>query len=231
MKAYIVGAGGVGSFLTPALCMLIGRENVIVIDGDKLEKKNLNRQLFTPADTGRNKAEALADKYGCGAIARWFSLGLQEQSSSDVLFCCADNNPARIAVLRTCDFEGCAAIFAANETLSSEAYLYKRDWEGTNLDPRVYYPEMAGDHTGDPRAAAIGCTGEAQEQNRQLVSANMLAASLALHLYVVHFIEAKKLSKDTLEHLPSRLVNNMTRMESHKSIITKTETMNERTEQ
>lgn len=227
MKSYIIGAGGVGSWLAPSLCMLIGRENVVLIDGDTLEKKNLNRQLFTEQDIGRNKAEALAEKYGCEAIGKWYSFGLMEHMKQDSILCCVDNNPARMAVLNACDFEGCSAIVAANETLSSEAYIYKPGWKGTSLDPRTTQPDMESDRAGDPRNASIGCTGEVQERNRQLVSANMMAASLALHLYVLHFIEARKLDREALQHLPARLVNNMTKMESFKSI----PTTNERTEQ
>ncbi len=47
-----------------------------------------------------------------------------------------------------------------------------------NRDPRVYYPEINTDRSGDPRATSIGCTGEAQTNNRQLVSANLMAATL-----------------------------------------------------
>mgnify|MGYP000856154200 CR=1 FL=1 len=62
---------------------------------------------------------------------------------------------------------------------SAEAYYYRRRWKGTARDPRVYYPEINQDRSGDPRATSIGCTGEVQNQNRQLVSANLMAAALA----------------------------------------------------
>lgn len=229
MKSYVIGAGGGGSWLTPALCMLIGKENVIVVDGDTLETKNLNRQLFKESDVGRNKADALADRYGCESIPRWYSFGLTSHCKSDVLIGCVDNHPARAAILQACDFEGCCAIIAANEVLSSEAYIYKPEWRGTNLDPRHFYPEIIEDRSGDPRAASIGCTGEAQEKNRQLVTANLNAASLALHLYVVHFIEGPKLDPAVLPHLPSKLVQNMTKNEFLKSTVTE-KPQQERTE-
>jgi hypothetical protein len=77
------------------------------------------------------------------------------------------------------DESGCQAIFAVNETHSSEAYYCWRTWRRTERDPRVYYPELNTDRAGDPRTAAVGCTGEAQENNRQLVFANLIAAALA----------------------------------------------------
>lgn len=216
---FIIGAGGVGSWLTPSLCMLVGRDKVIVVDGDKLEEKNLNRQLFTTQDIGRNKAEALADRYGCGAIPDWFSFGDRAYDEDDVLIVLVDNHPARAAALQTCDYSKCFAILAANETTSSEAYVYKPEWLNTNLDPRIMYPELLTNTDGDPRAASIGCTGTAQEQNRQLVSANVMAASLALHMFVVWQLEARKLTRDAREHLPHKLVQNLSRNESFKAQI------------
>lgn len=229
MKAYVIGGGGVGGFVTPVLCLLIGRENVIVVDGDTIETKNLNRQMFKESDVGRNKAEALAERYGCDSIPQWYSFGITSHLKSDVLIGCVDNNPARAAILQACDFEGCCAIIAANEVLSSEAFIYKPEWNGTNLDPRQSSPEIIEDRSGDPRAASIGCTGEAQQANRQLVTANLNAASLALHLYVVHFIEGPKLDPEVLPHLPSKLIQNMTKNEFLKSAVTE-KPQQERTE-
>lgn len=214
---YLIGAGGVGSFLAPTMVCLVGKNNITLVDGDKLERKNLNRQLFTEADIGQNKAEALARRYGCESIAKWFSETLFEPSANDWLICVVDNHPGRLAVLRTCDMAGCKAIFAANETHSSEAYVYKPGWQDTRLDPRIMYPEINTDRSGDPRARSIGCTGEAQAANTQLVTANFMAAALASHLYVVWGMEAKKLEAADHKHLPHKLVNNLTRQETFKT--------------
>src|SRR5437868_5430231 len=169
---YIIGCGGVGSAIVPSLCLLKSPKDLVLVDGDTIEEKNLNRQMFDRKDLGSNKAKALADRYKCGWLGEWFSRGKIRHSRSDWLFCLVDNNPARLDALEVCDEVGCQAIFAANETHSSEAYYYRRAWQDTERDPRVYYPEINTDRSGDPRAAAIGCTGEAQERNRQLVSAN-----------------------------------------------------------
>jgi tRNA A37 threonylcarbamoyladenosine dehydratase len=45
LKALIVGAGGVTSYMLPALKNSFDLE-VTLIDGDILEKRNLDRQLF-----------------------------------------------------------------------------------------------------------------------------------------------------------------------------------------
>lgn len=213
---YIIGAGGVGSWLTASLCKLVGPDDITVMDGDELETKNLDRQLFSDDDVGRNKAEALAEKYGCTGDTRWYSGSLVEHSMGDWLLVCVDNHPARKEAIEACDRAGCRAIFAANEVTSAEAYLYLPEWQGTKLDPRVYYPEIVESKAGDPRSRAAGCTGEAQQSNRQLVTANFMAAALLQHLYVLWAMEAPKMSKEVVPHLPHKLVSNLSKLETHK---------------
>src|SRR4051812_23463220 len=123
---YIIGCGGVGSAIVPSLCLLKGAKEITLIDGDTIEEKNLNRQLFGPCQVGTNKAKALGDKYGCGSVAEWFARGKIRHGRSDWLLCLVDNHPARLEALEVCDEVGCQAIFAANETHSSEAYYYRR---------------------------------------------------------------------------------------------------------
>jgi len=216
---YVIGAGGVGSFIVPVLCKLVGPSEVTVMDGDILEEKNLDRQLFDEKYIGLDKAQSLADCYHCSFLNEWFAFGAREYFSHDVLIVAVDNHPARAAALAACDYHKCRAIIAANEVHSSEAYFYQSDWKGTNLDPRVYYPEILTVTTGDPRSAAIGCTGVAQEENRQLVTANMQAASLAMHLYVVWEMEAQKLSEEEQQHLPHQISQTLSRSESFKAQI------------
>jgi molybdopterin/thiamine biosynthesis adenylyltransferase len=214
---YIIGAGGGGSWLCPSLCMLRKPENVTVIDGDTLEEKNLNRQLYTEEQIGFNKAQALAEQYHCEFNPAYYYTGLIQLDPRDWLLVCVDNMPARKAALESCDHFNCRAIFAANETNSAEAYLYLPDWKGTPLDPRVYYPEINTDVRGDPRAAAIGCTGVAQEAVRQLVSSNFMSAALLQHLYVAWAIEAKKLDREARQYLPFKLVANLSKIESYQA--------------
>ncbi len=216
MKIFIIGAGGVGSWLTPAVCQLESPEHVTVIDGDKLERKNLNRQLFSENEIGEYKSKALAKRYGCEGIESYFSTGAFQIGLGDWILCCVDNHPGRLSVLETCDDTGCQAIFGANEMTSAEAFYYNPKWQGKDWDPRVYYPEILTDHSDDPRAAAIGCTGEVQRANRQLVSANFMAAALIQHLYVIWKMEIKKFDREAREHLPYKIVQNLSKYETTK---------------
>lgn len=212
---YIIGCGGVGSWLTPAMTLLESPQQVTLIDADKLQEKNLDRQLFEQRDIGRSKAEALAERYNCNARSEWFCEGLMEFNREDWLIVCVDNHMARRAALAECDRYGCRAIFAANETNSAEAYFYEKGFEGTPIDPRVYFPDILTDRSNDPRSRAIGCTGEAQRENPQLVTSNSLAASLAGHLYALWSVTAPKLKPKTIPSLPYRLVANSSRLENH----------------
>jgi molybdopterin/thiamine biosynthesis adenylyltransferase len=211
---YIIGAGGVGSWLAPAMKRLAGLDTCVeIIDGDKLEPKNLDRQLFNHEDIGRFKSEALAKKYNCDYCDRYYSHGTVCSNDRDWFMVCVDNNAGRRAVLETCDTYGSRAIFGANETTSAEAYFYDPSMKGTERDPRVYYPEILTDSSGDPRAEAIGCTGQAQENNRQLVSANFMAAALMQHLYVLWAMEKSKMDTEALGHFPYRIRQNLTNYE------------------
>jgi molybdopterin/thiamine biosynthesis adenylyltransferase len=213
---YLIGCGGVGSAIVPSFCLLKSPAEITLIDGDTIETKNLNRQLFEARQVGQNKAQALAARYHCRCLPEWFARGKLRLHRHDWLICLVDNHRTRLEVLEVCDESGCQAIIAANETHSSEAYYYRRTWKGTQRDPRVYYPELNSDRSGDPRATAIGCTGEAQANNRQLVSANLMAAALAEHLYVLWNMKAPRMDAETVAVLPYKLVANLSKLETHK---------------
>jgi len=212
---YLIGCGGVGSAIVPSFCLLKKPDEITLIDGDRIERRNLDRQLFDADQIGMNKAQALAGRFGCHFLAEWFARGKLRHYRTDWLLCLVDNHRTRLEVLEVCDDSGCQAIVAANEMHSAEAYYYRRSWKGTPRDPRVYYPELSTDRSGDPRAASIGCTGEAQENNRQLVSANLMAAALAEHLFVLWHFKAPHWDKETVEWLPHKLAANLTKLETH----------------
>jgi len=67
VKIVMLGAGGTGGHIAPHLYRLLYSLNrpvrFILCDGDVVEKKNLVRQNFTPADLGENKAKVLVERY------------------------------------------------------------------------------------------------------------------------------------------------------------------------
>ena len=192
MKIIVIGAGGVGSWLVPQLTRL--KHRPIIWDGDTLEDKNLDRQLFDSDQIGMNKAEAMAQIYEVEAVPRWFHADADglDVSKGDWLFCCADNHRARRECLAVCDDSGATSIIMGNGYTDADAYLYKQEWEGTPADPRVRYPSILTDQADDP-ITAQGCTGHAQIASPQLVLANVRAADHGLHLFWFHHTELKKM--------------------------------------
>ena len=70
VELYLVGCGGTGSWLAPSLCRIArtlnekGKAtNLIFVDPDIVEQKNVLRQNFCDAEIGLNKAQTLALRY------------------------------------------------------------------------------------------------------------------------------------------------------------------------
>lgn len=67
-KITIIGAGGNGSHVISDVARLVASLKkdieIVLVDGDQIEEKNLIRQHFVKSDLGKNKAEALALRYG-----------------------------------------------------------------------------------------------------------------------------------------------------------------------
>ncbi len=200
----VIGAGGVGSILLPILMKSV-REEIVVMDGDSFEEKNLDRQLFSPADIGKNKAVALANLYAhrkLGTIAEFFHTGFNIKINySDTLWCCADNHVCRKEVLQTCDSRGCSAIIGGNEYMDAEAYWYEPKYKDTKNDPRKYYPNILKDKTGNPMNPS--CMEEIQNDHPQTAIANAAAAVSMLHLYWFHKNKAAEMGEETEEYWPT----------------------------
>lgn len=118
----IIGAGGNGSYLVRDLARIISINNrqfnrndkIIIIDGDKVERKNLARQNFIEADIGKNKAQVLATRYAraFGIEISYYDEYLNDDNAYDilhfrknygdwiVLIGCVDNNKTRHLIHR-----------------------------------------------------------------------------------------------------------------------------------
>lgn len=106
----LVGLGGTGSFLARHVACLatlleaVGKVvSVTFIDPDRVERANIPRQNFCEAELGRNKAEALADRYRdafgieIGVIASWFvpAMVTTRWDTLTVLIGCVDSASGR----------------------------------------------------------------------------------------------------------------------------------------
>ena len=184
MNIYLVGCGGTGGWLALSLAKTLHPSDTLtLIDKDKIEKHNLDRQLFSEDDIGQFKVEALASTLNtrCKVYAKpeWFT-DQTELNRDSVIFSAVDNHPARVAALELADKYKSACFITGNEYTDSEAYRYHWRWQDSALDPRIYYPDLLTDHTGDPLAP---CTGEEQVRHPQLAISNGLAAHYAMWLF------------------------------------------------
>ena len=113
IKVLLVGLGGTGSFLARHVACMIallqgaGKDaSLTFIDPDTVEVGNIPRQNFCPAEIGRYKAEALAERYArdfgveIGCIPSTFSPEMAATSwdTLTILVGCVDNALARIAL-------------------------------------------------------------------------------------------------------------------------------------
>jgi proteasome lid subunit RPN8/RPN11 len=104
LSVCVIGVSGTGSVVAEQLARL-GVGEIILIDFDKLEERNLNRILNSSlADIGRCKVEMFADairlyRRDCEVVPVPRSIATREAilaaHDADVLFCCVDNAEGR----------------------------------------------------------------------------------------------------------------------------------------
>jgi hypothetical protein len=209
---YIIGCGGVASYLLPILTKVLisveDKPRIHLIDGDILEERNLDRQLFDPDYIGMHKSVAMAemirDSYVPDKLVveeQYFTDGMEVEPGSLIL-CCVDNHAARKAVLATADRTLSTVIIGGNEYTDAQAIYYEFGWSGTALDPRVRYPEILTDDRDDPTRIATGCTGLVQTVTPQLALANESAANHMMWLMWFWFAEVSGLDDGIREVFP-----------------------------
>jgi len=105
LRVAVIGVGGTGSPIATLLARA-GIGELILIDGDKLDKTNMNRvRGFRSQDIGKNKAQSLAKYIGAlglevsvSAIPSYLNESaeaIDALSSADVIFGCTDDQAAR----------------------------------------------------------------------------------------------------------------------------------------
>lgn len=198
LSPMIIGAGGVASYLLPVLIKSFELFDAKIWDGDTLEERNLDRQLFSPVLVGRNKAQALVATLEADIepVTMYFN-GHQPHTGCNVIICVADNNTARKNAIEAAEAHKLPCILGGNEYFDAEAMLFLPHWAGSPKDPRVAHPEILTDRTGNP----LSCQGAAQEASPQLAIANDICASFILHMLWVLFTA----SEDELAYIPHEI--------------------------
>ena len=109
----LVGCGGTGGFVAEGLCRMLAHQvDLILVDHDRVEERNLLRQNFYPGEVGRFKSQALAERLAThyrravGWTVTPFGESYRryyppEVARSPIVVGCVDNAQAREGIAQT----------------------------------------------------------------------------------------------------------------------------------
>lgn len=147
----VIGAGGVGSIVLPALAAA-GVGTITIVDGDTVDASNLHRQtLHTPADVGRPKAESAADRLRAlspgadiRAVAEPFAAGgtFDLLLDVDVLVDASDSPATRYLANDAAAIRGIPLVWGSALGFDGQAGVA---WDDRGVDYRDLLPESGED--------------------------------------------------------------------------------------
>jgi len=201
LKVKVIGLGGIGSYLVEPLARYLsfGQNEVTMtlIDGDKYEEKNRNRQQFGKFD---NKAAVTADEL----TPKFPKIHFRSKKSyitddnvidlireGDLVFLCVDNHATRKLVSDRCEeLENVTLISGGNDYTDGNVIYYRRvNGKNVSESPTSLHDKIKNPTDVNPGTTAIssgeGC--EAQvENNPQLLFMNLAIASCMCNVYYSH---------------------------------------------
>lgn len=207
----VVGVGGTGGNFSKELCRLVSslprgkKVEIVLVDGDIVEKKNKSRQPFGIDDVAMNKAEILAenlsDYFDLDIHANPNYLSTMDQLTSimdkygdhlPILCGCVDNHPARQvmeAVFKERD--NIIYIDSGNEDWYGEVVCGVKANGQVIMPSRAhYFPEVLTDNS--PSKLEESCEVVNRTSPQHLVT-NLQAAVIMLS-YVSQILVVEKLS-------------------------------------
>lgn len=192
MRNYVmVGAGGTGTHLLAPLVAYLrshhadGEWMLHVVDGDVVETKNLERQLFKDTDVTLNKAVAAVAPFGDGrirAVDKYLSEENMERliMDEDIVLICVDNFTVRKRIEDHCKtLQNVMVINGGNEKYSGSVQLWVRA-KGEDVTPRISYLHPEVNDIGPDRAAMTCAQAAALPGGEQTIIANLQSAAWML---------------------------------------------------
>lgn len=193
---FVLGAGGTGSWLAAFLDKMSLNNNVIIMDGDIVESKNVLRQNFKKKDVTKQKAEVVAKSntmsyvHGYITDTSIFHQLLTEfpEGTVPMLIGCLDNNASRkIAHNFVNEVPEAVWIDGGNAERHGQAYVcIKEDGqivEGfeSPIDIEPAFQNFEGD---ERRPDQISCA-EQSESAPQNVTANVTSANVLFNIMAI----------------------------------------------
>lgn len=229
LRVVVVGAGGIASWLVPGIARALEfnapGSQILLIDGDTFEPKNLERQTFSQLG---NKAQVmrkdLAHQFTETIIIAKAAWVVPEGSASNVededntvkiapsdfmregdhIFVVVDNFAARALIFDAArNFNNIDIYTGGNgEDLSGSTYHYiRRNGEDLTHHPSVFHEEFVNPPDRNP--GLMSCAQRAKlEGGTQILAANMCVAALLLSKvssYIFGEEREKERSEDVVE--------------------------------
>jgi molybdopterin/thiamine biosynthesis adenylyltransferase len=189
----IIGLGGIGSVVCESLSRFLNYTKgfdkfpkVTLLDGDKYETKNHERQNFTIE--GENKAKTkhqeLKEKFN-NVIFNWEPIFVNDSNISklidekDIVMLCVDNHKTRKVVSDYCSkLNDIILISGGNESEEGNVQIFVKK-EGVKITPSLtdYHKEL--ETPADKSPDEMSCE-ELSKSEPQLYFTNMMAASYML---------------------------------------------------
>lgn len=146
-KIAVIGLGGVGSII-PMSLIRSGVKNLLIIDGDKVDETNLNRQMaYFSKDVGKYKSEVLKERL----------FEIRDDIEIEALNCFVDEN-FDFSIFKGLDYiidcidDIDAKVLLAKYALNNNVSLISSMGTGNRLDPAKLSIVHLDKTSGDPLA-------------------------------------------------------------------------------
>jgi hypothetical protein len=199
---YVIGLGGIGSWLVePVMRFLHSKKmldhtDIILVDGDKYEASNRNRQIVHPKLIGMNKADATAQRMrsyfpesSIIAVPQFISTKhgsyFKQYPARTWILSCSDNNVCRLHLSQIADgMDNVTLLTGGNEMTDGNSHLFHRTARSHQNETLLKkHPEIAEANDGD--RSAMSCEQlAALPSGGQIIVTNFVCAStMLMHFY------------------------------------------------
>lgn len=198
-RVTVIGLGGIGTHLVEPLCRYLVYEKkedwsgrVVLVDGDRYEDKNRQRQRFSinanKAQVTKELLEPLFPELSIEAKSHYVTQDNVQMfiREDDVVFLAVDNHATRKIVNDEVGLRNnLLLISGGNDLYDGNVQVYQRKDNEDVTRPLIYqHPEI--EHPKDKNPGEAGCDVLAAEGNAQLLAVNLTIASFMLNTFVLY---------------------------------------------